>query len=271
MSFTHLIAKSLRLSRYPISLRRLLNLWYLVLRETLALVSRKPGPRLLTKTMSGSSKRIGSPAWDTLRKLHIGGGAVYLRGYVNTDIPNDGDALVDRFEGARADVRCYLHDLSIFEDESFDVVELYHVIEHATHVEALEGLREIYRVLRPEGEVVIECPDISKCSLNLLLHHKKDEKLTDKLAMNGVYSDKRYLYKSMIHCYGYWPASLAERLEAAGFAAGRVYEIPARRYPDRDVRLVAFKGPIAEPVALARASERVTMDSVTTYQVDPTR
>jgi len=44
-----------------------------------------------------------------------------------------------------------------FENESFDAVILCHVIEHLPHPKA--ALREIYRILKPEGLALVYCPN----------------------------------------------------------------------------------------------------------------
>jgi predicted SAM-dependent methyltransferase len=58
-------------------------------------------------------------------------------------------------------------DLSVFGDESFDLVMSGQSIEHITEAEAEVALREIHRVLRPGGHLCLDTPNGAACRLQL--------------------------------------------------------------------------------------------------------
>jgi SAM-dependent methyltransferase len=84
-------------------------------------------------------------------KLNLGCGHFYREGFVN----------VDRDPDSPADV---IHDLDRspypFADGSFDYIEMSHVLEHLEHTS--EAMREISRILRPGGTVLIRVPHFSR-------------------------------------------------------------------------------------------------------------
>lgn len=57
----------------------------------------------------------------------------------------------------RLKVSCGTLEEAHFENESFDTVILCHVIEHLPHPKA--ALKEIYRILKPEGLALVYCPN----------------------------------------------------------------------------------------------------------------
>ena len=81
-------------------------------------------------------------------KLNLGCGGAFRSGFVN----------VDRDSISAADVRADAALLP-FRDEHFDRIECIHLLEHLGFTEALRVVAEAYRVLRPEGVLVIETPD----------------------------------------------------------------------------------------------------------------
>jgi SAM-dependent methyltransferase len=80
-------------------------------------------------------------------------------------------ALAARFERTRSKVRILEHDIEAqpipLADETVDVVALVAVIEHL--VEPIAVLREIRRVLRPGGRLVVDTPNIAKWTRRLKL------------------------------------------------------------------------------------------------------
>jgi SAM-dependent methyltransferase len=81
------------------------------------------------------------------QRLHLGCGHEILSGWVNHDIaPLPGVDIV--------------HDLDQypwpFEDESFDQVRLYHVLEHLA--EPMRAIEELHRITKPGGLVEVRVP-----------------------------------------------------------------------------------------------------------------
>ncbi len=234
------------------------------LREAFRLVvSGQTFPRRLIRPLEPAD-RIGKEIWRRLNKLHVGCGNVILESYTNVDLPAENGSYTDIAGVQTPVVRTSLTDLSQFPEASVDVIEGYHVIEHLPSWEGRRALKEFFRILKPTGELVLECPDLFKCSLNYLVKPGDP-----KLAMNGLYSDQSSESPAMVHQYGYDPKSLADALVQAGFPRDRIIEIPARRYRQRDLRLVACKSGVSVNDVLARASEHMIRDTITFYQCKP--
>ncbi|CAK0776101.1 hypothetical protein CCP4SC76_600032 [Gammaproteobacteria bacterium] len=84
-------------------------------------------------------------------KLNLGCGYFRKTGYINVDI--------DPKTGANI-----IHDLSVFpypfDTESFDLIEMDHILEHLENIQ--EVIREIDRLLRPGGKLIIRVPHFSR-------------------------------------------------------------------------------------------------------------
>jgi 2-polyprenyl-3-methyl-5-hydroxy-6-metoxy-1,4-benzoquinol methylase len=99
-----------------------------------------------------------------------------------------------------------------FDDESFDVITSWHVIEHVADVEST--LVEWFRVLRPGGVMALETPDASSPLVRL----------------RGARYRKFWAPE---HTYTFTPSTLAEFMSRAGFtilrrpAFGHLGELPA--------------------------------------------
>jgi len=82
--------------------------------------------------------------------LHLGAGHAKIPGLINCDLYNQ-----------EADMQLDAADLKPFADNSVDLIESHHMIEHLSFAEAENALEEWYRVLRPRGILVLTCPDIT--------------------------------------------------------------------------------------------------------------
>ena len=108
--------------------------------------------RLATRVNSVLSdlfNQVDRNNFDTALKLHIGCGNVYKKGYVNIDLYNS--SVADRvMDATKLD----------YSDDSVDLIESYHFIEHFSLQTGPKIMTEWYRVLKPGGKVIIECPNI---------------------------------------------------------------------------------------------------------------
>lgn len=86
---------------------------------------------------------------NTVRKLHLGCGSNYLKGWLNTDLYPDTKRIplnaTTRFP---------------FDDSSFDFVFSEHMIEHIPYKGGFTMLSESFRVLKPGGKIRIVTPDL---------------------------------------------------------------------------------------------------------------
>ncbi len=130
-------------------------------------------------------------------------------------------------------------------DESFDVVLLNHVIEHLD--DPLHTLREVNRVLRPNGHLVVETPRYDTLAFRLLGRRER--------SINCVG-----------HIYFFTTETLKNLYEAAGFATVQLGYVGRSLTVDR---LVYNLGVISKShtvkQALDRASRSLRLDRLNLY------
>ena len=157
-----------------------------------------------------------APPSDLL-KLHLGCGGIHLDGYVNMDILKR-DPVVDLV----GDIR----DLP-FADNSVEIIETYHTFEHLpvclqANVDNRWGkkyealiivLEEWKRVLKKDGQLIIEMPDFDKVveEYRTATEEQKEELLL------SIYGSFRNNDQSDYHRWGANKHRLRYMLEKAGF------------------------------------------------------
>jgi predicted SAM-dependent methyltransferase len=132
-------------------------------------------------------------------RLNIGCGNKPKEGFINIDIA-----------GRKADVIADCTELP-FKDRTIDVIESYHLIEHLTKDKAEQSLIHWHALLKKDGKLVIECPDMVEVFLNYLGAREEDE----EEFLYSVYGRHRYKYD--IHYWGYSKKSLTRLLHNIGF------------------------------------------------------
>ncbi|MDD5169200.1 MAG: methyltransferase domain-containing protein [Syntrophales bacterium] len=83
--------------------------------------------------------------------LHLGCGNSLLPGIINCDLYNP-----------NADLQVDSTDLSMFADNTIDLIESHHMIEHLSFSDTAKAMTEWNRVLRPGGLLIITCPDLTR-------------------------------------------------------------------------------------------------------------
>lgn len=122
------------------------------------------------------------------------------------------------------------------EDGCADELHSYHFIEHVYAWQAPALVGEWYRLLKPGGVLVVECPDLLKAARNLLNGGP------DQMHMWPLYGDPGHKDVFMCHHWGYTPKTLQALLIMAGFE--RCKEKPPQTHGarlDRDMRMEARK------------------------------
>lgn len=133
------------------------------------------------------------------KKLHVGCGQVYKPGHVN----------VDKFDLSVADRCADALDLP-YPDDSFECVDAEQLLEHFDHIHCRYLLAELFRVLAPRGELVIETPDLER-SLERL---REGDARTKKDAVHWIYGLDS---PGLQHKTGFTWHTLKDLLEEAGF------------------------------------------------------
>lgn len=87
---------------------------------------------------------------NNITKINLGCGMNHLRGFVNIDINEPADMIMD------------IRKLTL-ENNSVEEVVCSHVLEHFADYEVIGVLQEIFRVLKPQGILYLEIPDLEYC------------------------------------------------------------------------------------------------------------
>ena len=99
--------------------------------------------------------------------LHLGCGERFIKGFIHVDI-ND----LEHIDFVRD-----INDLSIFEDNSVELIYAAHILEYYSFIEVIPVLKEWYRVLKPGGILRLSVPDFEK----LIMVYEKSGNNIDKV------------------------------------------------------------------------------------------
>jgi hypothetical protein len=185
-------------------------------------------------------------------KLNLGCGDKILAGYVNVDVAASRG-------GKSPDVLCDLRDLSVFPSNHADEILSVHVIEHFWRWDVEDVLREWLRVLKPGGELVLECPNLQAACEAFLAdpEGRSAEGGEGRTTMWVFYGDPRWKDPLMVHRWGYTPASLGRVMSSVGFVNVRQAPAQYKMREPRDMRMVGRKPDRASAVAGSLQEERV--------------
>ena len=129
--------------------------------------------------------------------------------------------------GVKPDVIGTMTDMKAMEDASVDAVFSSHNIEHLYPHEVPIALAEFHRVLKPDGFVLLTCPDLQSVCARVA-----NDQLTDAAYQSGMGPitplDILYGHRAsmkagnlyMAHRCGFTKKVLASSLSVAGFDAG---------------------------------------------------
>lgn len=136
---------------------------------------------------------------DRQIRLNLGCGSAYKPGCIN----------MDRYDTSVADTICDLDHLPI-ESNAVDVIEASQVIEHFDYAHCKYALAEWFRVLRPEGTLILETPDLEKTSQKLI----SSDLETQRTTLQWIYGIDSL---GMQHKTGFTSNLLKGLLEEIGF------------------------------------------------------
>lgn len=104
---------------------------------------------------------------DEKTKLNLGCGIIYRPGYIN----------IDKYEDSIADM---IHDVDAlpFESNTIHTIEALHLIEHFDYIHSIYVLSEWFRLLKPEGTLILETPDMDKSFKKFKSENTENQKTT---------------------------------------------------------------------------------------------
>ncbi len=129
-------------------------------------------------------------------KLHLGCGNQYFKGYVNIDLRKT----------RATDLVCDIRNLP-YPDNSVELIETYHVIEHLPRHDLPKALKMWYRLLIHGGKIIIECPDFDEAIKQYIEGNEK--------RMDSFFGLQRF--SGDTHHLGYNFKRLEKILKAADF------------------------------------------------------
>lgn len=160
-------------------------------------------------------------------KLHLGCGGVDLPGFVNVDVsPAPHVHYVRRIER-----------LSLFADDTVDLIYACHVLEHFPHASVVGVLTEWYRVLKPGGVLRLSVPDFDKL---LAIYNQCGKDLGPIIGMLFGAQDDPYNF----HGTSFTRTSLESAIKEAGFSAVRPWspEVGASAVEDWSTARIEVSG-----------------------------
>jgi len=167
-------------------------------------------------------------------KLHLGCSVVYLKDYVNIDISSN----------SVADLKADFRELyKIYSPETVTEILVVHGISYLRYWECLDFFKQCYILLKKGGKLIIEFPDIEKCSSQLL---KSRYNLVEYMeAVRGIYAfdlkQIRNREKFQTYAFGWSAWHLSEELKKTNFTDIVCSTGMLHSYSWRDSRVEATK------------------------------
>jgi SAM-dependent methyltransferase len=153
-------------------------------------------------------------------------------------------------ESVKPDVIGTMTDMSAVASESVDAIFSSHNIEHLYPHEVGVALKEFLRVLRPDGFLVVTCPDLQEvCRLvaeDKLLEPAYTAPAGPITPLDILYGHRPPMAKGnlyMAHRCGFTEKVLIGTLRSSGFS---IVASRKRSHPHYDLYAVATKGPMTE-------------------------
>lgn len=138
-------------------------------------------------------------------KLHLGCGARYIRGFAHIDLA----------DYTHIDYKRDVSDLSVFADESVELIYSSHTLEYFDRLEVRDTLREWHRVLKKGGILRVAVPDF-EALIKIYEQYKDLNKIVGplygRMTIRTPEGEKTIYHKTV-----YDFESLKEILESSGF------------------------------------------------------
>lgn len=152
-------------------------------------------------------------------KLNLGSGVRLFPGYTNVDII-DPKLVKGKAKYVQSDIR-----KMPFEDNSVDQAEMYSVIEHFPFREVVPVLKEVYRVLKKGGKLLLKTDDFDGMALDWIRLRMQPFKLeTYQDVMETIYGNQQH--EGEFHKTCMTTDFLNWALVNAGFTKGMFTKLP---------------------------------------------
>jgi predicted SAM-dependent methyltransferase len=159
-----------------------------------------------------------------LVKIDIGAGASPKIGYLSVDL------------FAKADIQDDVTTLEKFKDNSVDVVNTNHLLEHLNFNDVPRAIGQVYRVLKPNGHWTIEVPDliwVIKDFLNTAEDRRWGWKIQTIFGLQN--------HQGEFHKTGFSPERLGRLLKDAGFVRITIDPVFSDHYNQGVIKAKAYK------------------------------
>ena len=141
-----------------------------------------------------------------MKKIHLGCGKVYIPGFIHIDI----------MDFKHVDYKRSIDDLSIFKDQTVDLVYACHVLEHFKRAKIKKVLREWYRVIKKGGILRLSVPGFEEMV-------KIYQKYNDiNLILGPLVGGQTYLYNFHYMVFDF--KSIEKLLKEVGFKKVKRYD-----------------------------------------------
>jgi SAM-dependent methyltransferase len=183
-------------------------------------------------------------------RLDLGAGHARDTGWVRLDLALERQKVgaygqvISEKQNIEPDIVCDIRDIPLPDDYA-DKARAIHVIEHFYPWEALKAVKEWVRVIKPGGELAIECPCLEK-----VVALAQVPECPPWFVHWGLYGDPRLEDPSMMHHWCYSKMHLAKLMGQAGLVNLRP-EPPMFHQPIRDMRMVGVKPEREQVIQLA--------------------
>lgn len=149
-------------------------------------------------------------------KIHLGCGQVYIPGYIH----------VDAVKHDHVDIVAQADDLSMFDDESVELIYASHILEHINRHSIERVLREWNRILKIEGVLRIAVPDFE----SIVRVYIENGRLEDLIGLLYGGQDDQY----NIHHYCFDFRLLEKHMNNSGFCNVNRYDWKLTEHQEYD-------------------------------------
>ncbi len=169
-------------------------------------------------------------------KLNLGSGADYREGYNN----------IDSDPKFKPDLIGDVRKLN-YADDSVDEILARDILEHISHREVLDVLKEWYRVLKKGGKLIIQIPNLfTICKHIIEIGDKITLTQTNTFSGKGVPFLNDYIrkifggqeYEGNFHKNGFTPDTIMELFEKVGFRDIKIFHVKDLKTPDYPTNMV---------------------------------